>query len=35
MKLFDYIISVASGQESANEKNGYREISIFKDGIVL
>lgn len=34
-ELFDYIISVASGQESANEKNGYREISIFKDGIVL
>ena len=34
-ELFDYIISVASGEETQNEKNDYREISIFKDGIVL
>lgn len=34
-ELFDYIIEVASGTETANERNGYREISIFKDGIVL
>lgn len=34
-ELFDYIIRVASGEEAQNEKNGYREISIFKDGIVL
>ncbi len=34
-KLTDYIIEVASGKETRNEENGYREISIFKDGIVL
>ena len=34
-ELFDYIIKVASGEETMNEKNDYREISIFKDGIVL
>ena len=34
-EFFDYIISVASGNETANEKNNYREISIFKDGITL
>ena len=33
--LTDYIIDVASGKETKNEINGYREISIFKDGIVL
>ncbi len=33
--LTDYIIEVASGKETKNEINGYREISIFKDGIVL
>lgn len=34
-EFLDYVISVASGAETANEKNDYREISIFKDGIVL
>jgi len=34
-EFLDYIISVASGKETTNERNGYREISIFKDGIVL
>ncbi len=34
-KLFNYIISVASGNETKNETNGYREISIFKDGVTL
>ena len=33
--LLEYILRVASGEETANERNGYREISIFKDGIVL
>ncbi len=31
----EYIISVANGERTNNEKNGYREISIFKDGVVL
>lgn len=34
-KLFEYVLSVASGERTNNEKNGYREISIFKDGVVL
>ena len=34
-EFLDYILEVASGKETANERNGYKEISIFKDGIVL
>ncbi len=34
-KLLEYIIEVASGKETKNEINGYREISIFKDGVTL
>ena len=34
-EFLDYVISVASGEETKNEINNYREISIFKDGIVL
>lgn len=34
-EFLDYILAVASGEETANERNGYREISIFKDGVVL
>ena len=33
--FFDYVLAVASGEETKNERNGYREISVFKDGIVL
>ncbi|NLJ95792.1 MAG: altronate dehydratase [Clostridiales bacterium] len=33
--LFQYIIQVANGMQTANEKNGYREIAIFKDGVIL
>ncbi len=34
-KLFDYILEVANGKETNNEKNGYREIAIFKNGVTL
>jgi len=34
-KLLSYVIEVASGTETNNEKHGYREISIFKDGVTL
>ncbi len=34
-EFLDYILNVASGEETKNEINDYREISIFKDGIVL
>ena len=34
-ELFEYVIEVANGKQTNNEKNGYKEISIFKDGVVL
>lgn len=34
-RLLDYVLEVASGRQTNNEKHGYREISIFKDGVVL
>lgn len=34
-ELFDYIVSVANGEKTKNEINGYEEISIFKDGVTL
>lgn len=33
--FLSYIIEVASGKETRNEINGYKEISIFKDGVTL
>ena len=33
--LTEYVISVASGVQTANERNGYSEIAIFKDGVTL
>ncbi len=33
--LLEYILAVASGELTKNEVNGYREISIFKDGVTL
>ena len=34
-ELFDYIIRVANGEQTKNEAHGYKEISIFKDGVTL
>jgi altronate hydrolase len=35
-ELFEYIIQLASGEvRTNNEKNGFKEISIFKDGVIL
>ena len=34
-ELFEYIIRVAEGEQTKNEVNDYREISIFKDGVTL
>ena len=35
-ELFELVINIASGKiQTKNEKNGYREISIFRDGIIL
>ena len=33
--FFDFVLGVASGNETKNEVYGYREISIFKDGVTL
>lgn len=33
--LFDYVLSVASGEQVLNETKNFREISIFKGGVVL
>ncbi len=34
-EFLEYILKVASGEETKNEINDYREISIFKDGVTL
>ena len=33
--FFRHVIEIASGKETKNEIHGYREISIFKDGVTL
>lgn len=33
--LLKLIIDIASGKQTNNEKNGYREIAIFKDGVIM
>ena len=34
-RLLDFVIEVASGKKTKTEQKGYRDISIFKDGVVL
>ena len=34
-EFFRCILRIASGEQTKNEENGYREISIFKDGVTL
>ena len=34
-EFLNYVLDVASGKETKNEQRGYREISIFKDGVTL
>jgi len=34
-EFIDKVLSVASGEQARNEENGYREISIFKNGVTL
>ena len=33
--LYALVLDVASGKQTRTEQKGYREISIFKDGVVL
>jgi len=34
-EFIDLVLAVASGKKAKNEENGYREISIFKNGVTL
>ena len=34
-RFTEYIVRVASGEFVNNEKKGYREIAIFKNGVTL
>ena len=34
-EFIDKVLAVASGEPARNEVNGYREISIFKNGVTL
>ncbi len=34
-ELMDFVLSIASGKQTKTEQKGFREISIFKDGVVL
>ena len=34
-EFIDKVLAVASGEPARNEENGYREISIFKNGVTL
>ena len=34
-QLFETVLATASGDRTHNERNGFREISIFKDGVTL
>ncbi|MCQ2335436.1 MAG: UxaA family hydrolase, partial [Paludibacteraceae bacterium] len=34
-RFIDFVIEVASGRQTNNEKNGYHEIAIFKNGVTL
>ncbi|WP_317853885.1 altronate dehydratase family protein [Chakrabartyella piscis] len=34
-RLLEFVIDIANGTKTKTEENGYREISIFKDGVVL
>lgn len=34
-ELFNFILQTANGKETKSEQNGYREIAIFKSGVIL
>ena len=34
-EIFKLLIDIASGRQTKNEQNGYREISIFKDRVIM
>jgi len=34
-EFFRYLLDVASGKKTKNEERGYKEISVFRDGVIL
>lgn len=34
-EFYDYILSIASGEQTTGEKHGIRDLAIFKDGVTL
>lgn len=34
-RLYDLVLDIASGKKTCSEKNGYRSIAIWKDGVTL
>ena len=34
-EFFGYLLDVASGKKTKNEESGYKEISVFRDGVIL
>ena len=34
-RLLDFVLKIASGEKTLSEQHDIREISIFKDGVVL
>ena len=34
-QLFEYVLSVASGEEVKSEKAGFHDMAIFKQGVTL
>ena len=34
-ELDEYVLNVASGKKTRSEKNGYRDMAIFKRGVTL
>jgi len=34
-RLLDFVLDVAGGRKTKSEQNGFREIAVFKDGVVL
>lgn len=34
-EIFNLLIDIASSRQTKNEQNGYRDISIFKDGVIM
>lgn len=34
-ELMEYVLAVAGGQPARNERNGFHDLAIFKQGVTL